>query len=144
PNLRHTLPLLISFFDLALISFSIRTRTSLTAPKKRSTLFSMLGNNNKREKLLVPLQTPQRMQQINHKKEQNNEEAERRCENPMKRANENSTDEAERLFKRPALMTTGNSICTSEAERLFKKPMEAAKPNSTSEAKRLFGFSRSL
>ena len=62
----------------------------------------------------------------------------------MKRANENSTDEAERLFKRPALMTTGNSNCTSEAKRLFKKPMEAANPNSTSEAKRLFGFSRSL
>ncbi|CAN6851212.1 unnamed protein product [Brassica oleracea] len=87
------------------------------------------------------------MQQINHKKEQNNgltNHENGRCENPMKRANENSTDEAERLFKRPALMTTGNSICTSEAERLFKKPMEAAKPNSTSEAKRLFGFSRSL
>lgn len=83
-------------------------------------------NNNKSEKLLVPLQTT---------KETNAEEAERRCENPMKRANENSTDEAERLFKRPALITTGNSNCTSEAERLFKKRMEAAKPNSTSEAK---------
>ncbi|KAL0828634.1 hypothetical protein Bca101_052312 [Brassica carinata] len=104
--------------------------------------------NNKREKLLVPLQTPQRMQQTNHKKERNNGLTDRSREwvfkNRMKRANENSTDEAERLFKRPALMTTGNSNCTSEAKRLFKKPMEAANPNSTSEAKRLFGFSRSL
>ena len=49
----------------------------------------------------------------------------------MKRANENSTDEEERLFKRPALMKTGNSNCSSEAERLFKKPMKAANPNST-------------
>ncbi|KAH0845225.1 hypothetical protein HID58_007752 [Brassica napus] len=67
----------------------------------------------------------------NTTKEANAEEAEWLFKNRMKRANENSTDEEERLFKRPALMKTGNSNCSSEAERLFKKPMKAANPNST-------------
>ncbi|CAN6859754.1 unnamed protein product, partial [Brassica oleracea] len=98
------------------------TRTSLTAPKKRLILLSMLGVF-----YLISLREPPMMNRENTKKNNKRE----KLLNRMKRANENSTDEAERLFKRPALMTTGNSNCTSEAKRLFKKPMEAANPNST-------------
>ncbi|CAH8319244.1 unnamed protein product [Eruca vesicaria subsp. sativa] len=66
-------------------------------------------------------------------------EAERRFKNGMRRENENSTAEAERLFKR-RVFTTGNANSTSEAERLFRKPMKAEDANSTSEAERLFGW----
>lgn len=52
------------------------------------------------------------------------------------RANENSTSEAQRLFKKPAV------VFASEAERLFKIPVPRGDPRSSTEAQRLFGMWR--
>ncbi|CAL9244633.1 unnamed protein product, partial [Arabidopsis halleri] len=51
----------------------------------------------------------------------------------------NSTDEAQRLFKKP-MTTTGDANSTHEAQRLFKNPMTTTTrdANSTHEAQRLF------
>ncbi|CAA7056483.1 unnamed protein product [Microthlaspi erraticum] len=67
------------------------------------------------------------------------EEAQRLFKNPMKRANLNSTEEAQRLFKKPVTAsTTFNANSTEEAARLFKNPVNTAYANCTSEAARLF------